>query len=101
MRMASSEHLLDRKYEKSAGPGLLQALQRLPKDVLAAYRVHGHFVRRPFERNDGRRLRARQKPADFRERRARGMQHDVFALLHLLHSINAHEELLYPFGLVR
>src|SRR5579872_4521289 len=87
MRIALGQHLLDRQHEQRAGAGLLQALERLPEDVLAADRVHGYPVGEALERNDGGRLAAGQELADLGESAARCMQHDVFALTHLLYTV--------------
>ncbi len=72
MRIGSGQHLLDRQHQQRAGAGLLQALERLPEHVLAAHRVHGHPIGRALERNDGRRLAARQQLADLAAAPQRG-----------------------------
>src|ERR1700730_4064293 len=101
MRMRSGEHLLDRQDEQRARAHPLQALEGLPEDVLATHRVHGDAVGGTLQRNDGRGLRARQEPADLGQCAARCVQHDVLALAHLLHAVDAHQEPLHPLVLRR
>src|SRR5207253_6799957 len=91
MRMRSGQHFLDWQHEHGARTGFLQALERLPEHVLAAHRMHGHFVREAFEGDDGRGLAPGQEFADLRQGRSWSVQHDVFALAHLLHAIDAHQ----------
>src|SRR6266513_3917345 len=92
MRMRSGQHFLDRQHEHGARTGFLQALERLPEHVLATHRMHGDAVGATLQRHDGRGLRARQEPADLRQGAARGVQHEVLALAHLLHAIDAHQQ---------
>src|SRR5207302_390868 len=90
-----------RSSTRRARAHALEALEGLPEDVLAAHRVDRDAVRETLQRNDGRGLRARQEPADLRQGAARGVQHDVLALAHLLHTIDAHQQPLHPLVLGR
>ena len=58
--------------------------------------MHRHTVGRALERDDGGGLRPRQEPRDLGQRTAGRVQHDVFALPHLLHSVDAHQQPLHP-----
>src|SRR6266513_6449945 len=96
MRMSSGQHFLDWQHEYGARTGFLQALKRLPEHVLAAHRMHGHFVREAFEGDDGRGLAPGQEFVDLRQGGPWSVQHDVLALAHLLHAIDAHQQTLHP-----
>ena len=62
----SCEHLLDRQHQHGARARGLQAFERLPEHVFAAHGVHRHLVAGAVERDDRRRLAARQQLRDLR-----------------------------------
>src|ERR1700722_10669247 len=95
------QHFLDRQHQDRGGARALQLLERFPKYVFTAHRVHRHPVPAAFERNDRRCLAARQQLRDRGQCRARRVQHDVLAALDLLHAVDAHEQAPRPLLFLR
>src|SRR5258707_10877696 len=97
----SCQHLLDGEHQHRRGPRALELFESFPEHVFAAHRVHRHAVSAALERNDGRRLAARQEFRDGRQRGAGRMQHDVLAALDLLDAVDAHQQAPGPLLLFR